>query len=401
MAHQKAPQTPRRWARWTRWAVLSVVLAGMTLLGYLHQELAVDKPAGVDALCPFGGLETLFSLVTTGAMLKKVAVASVILLVATVAMALLARRSFCGRVCPLGFLQELMGGLGHRVLRGRRTMPAALDRPARLLKYAVLAGFIGLAWATADLAIRPYDPWVAWQHLTSADLITDFAPGLAVLGVALAGSFVYDRFFCKYLCPMGAFLGLFSKASLFRVTRTTANCIDCRACDKACPMNVTVSAVQKVDSPECISCGECVTACPVKDTLAFAGPGSRRVSPVVAAAGLAAGFALIVGATTLSGHFDWTAPSFAQSVAETAPAPDGSFDVGLIKGSSVLAEVMDAAGIPPETVEQVFGVPVAEQDRPIKDIKSVYGFSPEDVRTFVEIYRQDPEAAAAFVPAGE
>lgn len=402
MAYEKAPQAPRTKARVIRWTALAAILVTITALGYLHQTLAAGKPAGVDALCPFGGLETFYSLVTAGQLLQKIAVASVILLGATVAMALLFRRSFCGQICPLGFLQELSGGLGKRLFGRRFTMPAALDRPARLLKYLVLVVFIGLTWSAADLSIRPYDPWATWQHLTSAEVLTDFSVGLVVLGVALAGSLLYDRFFCKYLCPTGAFLGLFSRLSLFKVRRSAETCIDCKKCDRACPMNVQVSTATTVESAECISCGECVAACPVKDTLAQRTPSGRSLSPLATVGAIVAGFALIVGVTTATGDFSWKAPTFTESVNDAADGqPAGQFDVSLIKGSSVLSEVMNLAGVSPSEVEQVFGVPADEQGLPIKDIKTKYGFTPDDVRTFVELYRTDPAAALSFQPGGE
>ncbi len=159
MSYEKSPKPERTRARRVRWAVLAVVLVAITVIGYLHQTAATGKPAGVDALCPFGGLETAFSLITSGYLLKRVALSSVILLGAVLAVAVVFRRSFCGQICPLGFIQEMFGGLGRRIFRRRFTLPAWLDRPARYLKYVVLVVFIGLAWTTADPRDRPYDPW--------------------------------------------------------------------------------------------------------------------------------------------------------------------------------------------------------------------------------------------------
>ncbi len=282
-------------------------------------------------------------------------------------------------------------------------MPAWLDRPARYLKYVVLAVFIYLTWTAVSLVIRPYDPWVAYQHLTSAEVFTEFGIGLAILGVSLAGSMLYDRFFCKYLCPMGATLGLISKLSLFKVRRAEATCIDCKACDKACPVNITVSEVAVVDSPECINCNECVAACPVKDTLAVSTKSGKTLSPLAVTGSVVAIFALVIAVGMATGNFDWQVKSLATEAAESAVSaglPATEFDLTLIKGRTTLTEVTDATGISPETIEQVFGVPVAEQSQAIKDTKDVYGYSPGDVRTFIELYREDPTAAMSFVPTG-
>ena len=155
---------------------------------------------------------------------------------------------------------------------------------------------------------------MAYNHLTSAELLTENGIGLAVLVIALAGSLVYDRFFCKYACPMGAFLGLISKVSIFKVRRNTETCIDCKACDKACPVNVTVSEVETVTSPECIDCGECVTACPVADTLAVSARGKKGLSPVAAGAFAVGTFAVLVAGATVTDNFDWTVASLRDQI---------------------------------------------------------------------------------------
>lgn len=398
-----APKAPRRAARRIRWAVLAAVLAAVTALGVLHQKAGVGKPVGVDALCPFGGLETLWSLISSGEMLRRVALSSVLLLVAAVATALVFRRAFCGRICPLGFLQELAGGLGRRVFRRRPELPSSLDKPARLLKYVVLGVSLLAAWQTAELAIRPYDPWVAYQHLTSPEVLTEFGVGLAVLGISLVGSLVYDRFFCKYACPMGAFLALFSRFSLLKVRRNASTCIDCKACDRACPANVSVSTVDVVTSPECIDCGECVAACPVAGTLAQ-GTRTRKLSPVAASVLSVALFATLVAGATAAGAFEWTMPTLKEEIERsggvpgtTAPAP-GTFDTSLIRGSTTISEIVEAVGIPAEEFTRVYGVPVSEQGRPLKELKDTYGCYPGDVRAFVEMYLTDPAAAATYMP---
>ena len=411
MSPEKAPRAPRTTARHLRWAVLAFVLIAITVMGYLHQGAGASKPAGVDALCPFGGLETAYALITSGLLLKRVAISSVILLVAVLAVAVVFRRSFCGQICPLGFIQEMFGGLGRKVFKRRPVLPIWLDKPARFLKYGVLLAFIGLSWTTADLAIRPYDPWVAYMHLTSAEVFAEFGIGFAVLLAAVVGSFVYDRFFCKYLCPMGATLGLISKFSIFKIRRTAATCIDCKACDVACPVNIRVSEIDTVNSPECINCNECVTACPVKDTLAMSTGRGKQLSALGTTLAVVAVFATVVGGATLAGSFDWKTPGLAQEVSReegnggaggSGGAPlVGDFDVSLIKGRTTLTEVSEVSGIPASMFESVLGVPESEQGLAIKDTKGTYGFSPEDVRTMVELYRVDPAAAEAYIPVGE
>jgi polyferredoxin len=376
---EKTDRSVQRRDRRIRLAVLAAVLVAITGIGYVHQVIPGVAPAGVDALCPFGGIETLWTLMTTGAFVSKIAASSIVLLVAVVLIALLFRRSFCGMICPLGFLQELAGKLGIKVMRRRQEMPAAIDKPARYLKYAVLAVFTVWTWQAADLVMRPYDPWATWQHLTSAEVLTEFSVGLVVLGVSVAGSFVYDRFFCKYACPMGAFLGLISKVGLYRVHREESVCTSCGACDKACPVNLSVSTSTDVISAECLNCNECVNVCPAKGALNVTAPkATRELKPGIVLGAVVGLFALVLVATTATGTFSWTTKSLTATVEAGA-----TFDPGNINGRSSIAEVAKASGIEEEKLLAQFKVPASEAGRPMKEIKDTYGFSPEDVKTWV------------------
>ena len=394
MAFDKAPQQPRTAARIVRWTVLALVLTGVTALAVLHQRAGIAKPVGVDALCPFGGLETLGSLLANGALIKRIAPSSVLLLVAAVITAVVFRRAFCGRICPLGYLQELFGGVGKRVFGRRFVMPSWLDRPARYLKYVVLALILAFTWSTGELVIRAYDPWVAYNHIASPELFTENLAGLIVLVVVLLGSLLYDRFFCKYACPMGAFLGLISRFSIFKVRRDANACIDCKLCDKACAVNVEISTAAAVADPECIDCGECVAACPAKGALGVRTRSGSTLSPLTAAILSVGTFAVLVLAATATGGFAWTVPTLAESVAATGGTT--TFDTALIKGSTTLAEVVDASGIPAAVFTQVYGVPESEQALPLKELKETYGCSPGEVRAFIEAYRADPAVAGTW-----
>jgi polyferredoxin len=363
--------------------VASIVI--ITAIGLLHQYSDI-KIVGVDALCPFGGIETLWTLISSGVFVKQIAASSVILLGVVLVIAVLFRRSFCGYICPLGALQELFGKIGKALWpRKRPVVPTVIDRPARFLKYAVLAVFAVWSWQAATLVIRPYDPWVAWMHLTSAEVIAEFSIGLAILAISLVGSIVYERFFCKYLCPMGGFLGAISRFSLFKVRRNESSCIDCGACDKACPVNIKVSEVAAVDSPECINCNECVNVCPVRDTLEVStkpssSGGRTVVSPLRVLAIVLAITAGLIGAATAVGSFAWTLPSLAQS----ATTNGGTVNVEDIRGSMSFEEVAAATGISGEAFRIRFEVSETDMASPMKDIAGKYGFDVHtDVREFV------------------
>jgi polyferredoxin len=388
----RSDRSVQRRNRLVRIWVLTLGLIIITIIGFGHQ-LGWAKVVGVDALCPFGGIETLWTLIISATFLQRVAASSVVLLAIVTLIAVIFRRSFCGYICPFGALQELFARAGSLIWRKRRPqMPAVLDRPARYLKYIVLVVFAVWSWQAATLVLRPYDPWVAWMHLSSADLpaaIAEFSIGFVVLGIALAGSFVYDRFFCKYLCPMGAFLAIISPLSVFKVRRNADTCIDCKACDKACPVNVTVSRVEIVKSPECIDCSECVNVCPVKDTLEVAGPkkksGKRVVLGTMAVLGsVLAIIAIGLAITTATGTFAWTLPKLATAAPGTV-VTTASFDVETIKGSTTFDEASKATGIPASAWIAKFGITQAEMGKKIGETVKAKGFDVEtDVRDWVK-----------------
>jgi polyferredoxin len=366
-----------------RLVVLAFGLVIVTAIGTAHR-FGVSV-VGVDALCPFGGIETLWSMVLSMQLIQRVAVSSVILMAVVLSIAVVFRRAFCGYLCPLGALQEFFGKIGLAVFRGKRhTIPAVIDKPARYLKYVVLVVVVAWSWQAASLVIRPYDPWAAWMHLSSPELLTEFAIGAAVLGISLVGSIVYDRFFCKYLCPMGGFLGAISRISIFKVRRNESSCIDCRKCDHVCPVNVTVSTVAVVNDAECIDCGECVNVCPVKDTLEVstsAWPkGGKALQPMVVLGIIVAITLGSVGLTTATGSFAWTIPTLSETVEKSG----GAVNVDEIKGSMTFAEISKATGIPEAKFQEKFGVKPSEMREKIKDLAPTYGFDVHtDVREFI------------------
>ncbi len=383
--YERSDRAKQGTSRIIRFAVLIAGLVVITALGLLHQAGGI-KIVGVDALCPFGGIETLWTLVSSGVFVKQIAASSVILLAVVLVIAVVFRRSFCGSICPLGALQELFGKVGKAVWRRKRPqVPVAIDKPARYLKYVLLVVAAVWSWQAGALVIRPYDPWVAWMHLSSAEVFAEFSIGLAVLGVSLVGSMVYERFFCKYLCPMGGFLGAISRFSIFKVRRNEPTCIDCGACDKACPVNIKVSQVAVVESPECINCNECVDACPVKGTLEVStkasGSGKRTVlTPLQVLGSVVAIIAVLIAAATAVGSFAWTLPS----LAESASTNGGAVNVDDIRGSMSFEEVATATGIPGSAFRERFKVTEADMAVPMKDIAETYGFDVQtDVRAFV------------------
>ncbi len=270
-------------SRILRWVLLGSLLATVVSVSVLH-VLGQMAPS-IHAICPYGGLESLLSVITVGTFIKKVFLGTFILFIVTLVLAVVLRKSFCGQICPFGGLQEFFGRMGRKLFKRRLVLPRKLDRALRYLKYVVLVVTVAMGWITAELWMTPYDPYNALGHLADWNtLTTTYLVGFILLIVTLIGSFIYDRFFCKYLCPVGALYGVIGKVSPYAVRVNKDVCIRCGKCDKACPMNVQVMDCKKgkVTDMECINCNECVNACPKKGAISSGFSKKAVIHPILA-----------------------------------------------------------------------------------------------------------------------
>ena len=90
-----------------------------------------------------------------------------------------------------------------------------------------------------------------------------------VIVLLLIASLVVRNFWCRYLCPYGALLGLAAMAGPLQVRRNASRCIDCKKCARICPASIRIPQNSVVRHPECIGCAECVEVCPEKDCLSL------------------------------------------------------------------------------------------------------------------------------------
>jgi polyferredoxin len=212
------PQTFRRLVQLAFAAFIAVAI-----VQHIGGETSGAVTASPEAFCPLGGLESLYKVVTTGgSYVPHTHLSNMVVLVAFLAMALLARSAFCGWVCPLGFLQDAMSGISSflqrrvpafrgfvRMAKRRGARLSAIDRPLRLMKYAVLVWAVLGAAYFGKMVFRDYDPWAALLSLAELS----FSFGTAVLLITLVTSFFVERAWCRYACPLGALGGLAAKLS--------------------------------------------------------------------------------------------------------------------------------------------------------------------------------------------
>ena len=357
-----------------RYILLAIFLIHSTVEAYLHQLLGGGKEPSIHALCPYGGLESLYSLIFGGTFIQKIFSGTLIILIITLVIALIFRRSFCGLICPFGALQEFFGLIGKKIFKKRFIMPQNIDKPLRYLKYIVLLLTLFLAWKTAGLWVNPYDPWAAYGHISTGitSLIDEYLIGFTILIVTLIGSLLYDRFFCKYLCPMGALYGIISKLSPSKITRNENTCINCGLCNKNCPVNIKVSELKEINSAECINCQSCILSCPKNNTLEFKVK-NKSIKPVFIALFVFVIFFGGIGITKLMGIYEIIKPPITSETKITTEE---------IKGYMTLEDVAVGLKLDINEVYKKLEIPTSiPKETKLKDISNtIPGFDVEGAR---------------------
>jgi len=255
--------------------IVQLVFAAWIIVAAVRHGLpSAEEGASVDALCPFGAVETLITWITTGHFISKIHPSNQILGLAVLVATVLVGNVFCGWICPFGAIQDVLTWVRKKVRLPQLTVPAGWAKRLRWGRFVVLAVVIYFSVSTAKLWFADYDPYVTlfglrWLFEFNASTMWI---SLTLLAVILGGSLLVDRFWCRYLCPLGGVFAILSRFSLMRIRRSAQACTDCTMCDKPCPVGIEPSKAKPFVSTDCIGCMDCVAACPVKGALHVEAP---------------------------------------------------------------------------------------------------------------------------------
>lgn len=275
------------------------------------QSIRADRPPGVEGWLPIASLMNLKALLLSGEM-PAMHAAGMLLLIAFLTASWIFRKSFCGWLCPVGTISEYLWRLGRQTFGRNFRLPRWLDIPLRGLKYLLMGLFLYAVGSMSVPAIRAFldGPYgiVADVKMLNFFRYLGLAGGIVMALLVLASVFV-QNFWCRYLCPYGALMGVASLASPLRIRREPDACIDCAKCAKACPSGLAVDRLITIRSAECIGCLQCVAECPAEGALYLSAPRRKRVPAWVVAAGALALFAGAVTYGRLSGHWSTNLPA--------------------------------------------------------------------------------------------
>ena len=270
----------------------------------------VSRPPGVEAFLPIDGMMGLRHLLHTGT-IDPIHPAGLGIFIGICLMSVVVAKSFCSHICPVGLLSELLGRLGIKLVGRTLTPPKWLDIPLRSLKYLLLGFFAFAVWyamsphEVASFLASPY------AKIVDAKMWLFFAPPsrltVGVLGVLVVASVFVRDFWCRYLCPYGALVGLLGVLAQLKVTRDPELCTDCHECTRVCPARLPVHGMKRVTSVECTSCQDCVVSCPVDGCLAVRPPlnagRSKWMRPAVASLVAIGLYLAVIGGFYATGHW--------------------------------------------------------------------------------------------------
>lgn len=232
---------------WAAFVSKNSRLRWATLLGTLFFLGFVDRG--------FLSISHISSAIVVGPGLFMSDLSLLILVGFTVVTTLFWGRVFCGYLCPFGVLQDLLDRFVPR--RFKRKVPWAVHDRAILLKYLLLALILVPAsfevvlprFSSLNVSLYHYiEPFGTVFFLSSSLTLWIIAAAF------LAGSVVVPRFYCRYICPLGASLAVVSRLSPFRIRRVE-QCKVCKVCEHSCPTGAIRGA--EVDFPECVRCSDC------------------------------------------------------------------------------------------------------------------------------------------------
>ena len=293
-------------SNWPKYVLQWGVLVALTLFltGLIPGETAADP----EAYCPMGGLQAFATYLAQNSLPCSMSSLQVMMGLALVAAVVLFSKLFCGYLCPLGTVQDIIKRLRvkFRIKSVKIANGSAIDKILRIIKHALLFLIFYMTVEESELFCKNLDPYYAVATGFQGEITLWMS--IVSICVLVIGSLVVDMFWCRYLCPLGAIsnslkfwvwigvlfgvyfaanvigagipwavlLGAFCiigyllevfntkpKYQILHVLKNESACNNCGLCQKMCPYHIDLRTFHngKINHVDCTLCGECVAAC--------------------------------------------------------------------------------------------------------------------------------------------
>lgn len=237
------------------------VIVGFWFYYYIQQlkngNYNFPKPASVEGFLPISALMGLKKFLLTGSF-DPVHPAGLTIFIGAILMSIIVKKSFCSHICPVGFLSENISKTGFD-FRINKWISYFIGS----LKYLLLFFFIYAVVLNMSVRQITFFQNSPYNIIADAKMLYFFlnisGTSFIVITALILLTYLFRNFWCRFLCPYGALLGLFSLISPTKIKREEEKCINCRKCKNECPSDIEVFNKQTVYSVNCIGCLDCTT----------------------------------------------------------------------------------------------------------------------------------------------
>lgn len=215
----------------------------------------------------FNGVKYIFTQIGSGNRIELTSFVAVLLMLCVYTM--IFGRFFCGFACAFGSFGDAVHAIYVSCCRKLKKKPVSIPVEAAkkltYMKYVILAIILILCYLGAYSSLKGTSPWDVFSMLRAGNLgLASYITGAVLLVLIIIGMCVQERFFCRFMCPMGAVFSILPIAATFTLHRDRTGCIKgCGACEKICPCDIGLPDDGSARiSGDCFQCQKCNGICP-------------------------------------------------------------------------------------------------------------------------------------------
>ncbi|GKX68584.1 FMN-binding protein [Inconstantimicrobium mannanitabidum] len=215
----------------------------------------------------FSELKNIYKMIISGNFHFLQAFPALIEFTTVIFATILLGRFFCGWFCAFGTYNDWIHLISKNIFKINYKVDEQLDAALKYVKYIILIIILVVSWSFGSTIFSSTSPWDTFAQITDFSyVLSNLTLGLILLALITVGAIFIERFFCRYLCPLGAVFSIISRFSIFKIRKPNEKCGKCRICTTNCSMGLPLYKMQQVRGGECINCLKCTEVCPRKNT---------------------------------------------------------------------------------------------------------------------------------------